>query len=365
MLMAIDVGNTQIVVGLFDDNGSVGTGELVHQWRVATHPVYTADEFALQLSQLLALDGLDFSTVTGAVIACVVPPLQTALRDMLSRRLKVPSVFVEPGVRTGMPVLVDNPKEVGADRIADAVAAFERYGGPTIVVDFGTATNFEVVSAKGEYLGGVLFPGVELSFNALTARAALLSRVDMAPPADHPGQEHCGTASVRHLLRFRLPGRRGLRQAEGRGGPGHRGGHGRLGADHRAGNEGHRLLRALADPVRPAHHLPPEPHRWLRTSLPVRSYGDARPSFRSASPTLAPSEGSGDGSNGGRADHAAAGDGKADLPHAHRLDRLGAIVRGRAMDRAVRRAQQAFPGGLGWGYRGGGPHQDGRTLGAS
>lgn len=182
MLMAIDVGNTQIVVGLFDDNGSVGTGELVHQWRVATHPVYTADEFALQLAQLLALDGLDFSTVTGAVVACVVPPLQTALRDMLSRRLKVPSVFVEPGVRTGMPVLVDNPKEVGADRIADAVAAFERYGGPTIVVDFGTATNFEVVSAKGEYLGGLLFPGVELSFNALTARAALLSRVDMAPP---------------------------------------------------------------------------------------------------------------------------------------------------------------------------------------
>jgi type III pantothenate kinase len=101
---------------------------------------------------------------------------------MTARRLNVPTVIVEPGVRTGMPVLVDNPKEVGADRIADAVAAFERYGGPTIVVDFGTATNFEVISAKGEYLGGVLFPGMELSLNALTAKAALLPRVDMVLP---------------------------------------------------------------------------------------------------------------------------------------------------------------------------------------
>lgn len=182
MLLAIDVGNTQIVVGLFSDDGSVGTGELAHHWRVATHPVYTADEFALQLMDLLSLDGMNFSAVTGAVISCVVPPLQVALRQMTSKRIAAPSVFVEPGVRTGMPVLVDNPKEVGADRIADAVAAFERYGGPTIVVDFGTATNFEVVSAKGEYLGGVLFPGVEVSLDALAERAALLPRVDFAPP---------------------------------------------------------------------------------------------------------------------------------------------------------------------------------------
>lgn len=182
MLMAIDVGNTQIVVGLFADSSGVGTGELVHHWRVATHPLYTADEFALQLSQLLALDGMDLSTVTGVVISCVVPPLRIALREMTSRRLVVPSVLVEPGVRTGMPVLMDNPKEVGADRIADAVAAFERYGGPTIVVDFGTATNFEVISAKGEYLGGVLFPGLEVSLNALSDRAAMLPRVDIAPP---------------------------------------------------------------------------------------------------------------------------------------------------------------------------------------
>ena len=182
MLMAIDVGNTQIVVGLFGDDGGTGTGELLHHWRVATHPMYTSDEFALQLSQLLALDGLELSSVTGAAIACVVPPLQVALRDMAKRRLAVPSVIVEPGVRTGMPMLVENAKEVGADRVADAVAAFERYGGPTIVVDFGTATNFEVVSARGEYLGGVLFPGVEVALNALSAQAALLPRVEIASP---------------------------------------------------------------------------------------------------------------------------------------------------------------------------------------
>jgi type III pantothenate kinase len=142
----------------------------------------------LQLSQLLVLDGLDLTAVSGVVICCVVPPLQVALRQMASRRLTVPTVVVEAAGRTGMRVLYDNPKEVGADRIADAVAAFERYGGPTIVVDFGTATNFEVVSAKGEYLGGVLFPGIEVSLNALTARAAMLPRVDLAAPRNILGK---------------------------------------------------------------------------------------------------------------------------------------------------------------------------------
>ena len=228
MLLAIDVGNTQIVVGLFGDDGSVGTGQLVHQWRVATHPVYTADEFALQLMDLLSLDGLDFSAVTGAVISCVVPPLQVALRQMTSRRIPVPAVFVEPGVRTGMPVLVDNPKEVGADRIADAVAAYERYGGPTIVVDFGTATNFEVVSAKGEYLGGVLFPGIEVSLDALAERAALLPRVRFRPAQEHPGQEHGRAIAVRSFLWFCRRCRRGVRQDQRRNRAVHGGGHGGL-----------------------------------------------------------------------------------------------------------------------------------------
>jgi type III pantothenate kinase len=181
--MAIDVGNTQTVVGLFAGDGEEGSGELTHHWRVNTHPMYTADELALQLSQLLALDDLTLADATGVVICSVVPPLQAALRQVTSRRLDVPTVVVGPGVRTGMPILVDNPKEVGADRIADAVAAFERYGGPTIVVDFGTATNFEVISQRGEYLGGVLFPGVEVSLNALTSKAALLPRVEIAAPS--------------------------------------------------------------------------------------------------------------------------------------------------------------------------------------
>jgi type III pantothenate kinase len=182
MLVAIDVGNTQIVVGVFADEGGVGKGDLLHHWRVATHPLYTADEFALQLSQLLALEGLGFGDITGASVACVVPPLQVSLREMADRRLQAPTLFLGPEVRTGMPVLVDNPREVGADRIADAVAAFERYGGPTIVVDFGTATNFEVVSEKGEYIGGVLFPGLEVALNALSERAAMLPRVAISRP---------------------------------------------------------------------------------------------------------------------------------------------------------------------------------------
>jgi len=182
MLMAVDVGNSQVVVGLFADAAAVGDGELLHQWRVATHPTYTADELTLQLGQLLALDGLDLSSVTGTAVSCVVPQLNMALREMTAKRLRVPAVVVGPGVRTDMPLLVDNPHEVGADRVADAVAAFERYGGPTIVVDFGTATNFEVVSVRGEYLGGVLFPGLDVSFGALSAKAALLPRVEMAPP---------------------------------------------------------------------------------------------------------------------------------------------------------------------------------------
>jgi type III pantothenate kinase len=186
--MAIDVGNSQTVVGLFADDGGVGEGELAHHWRVNTHPAYTADELALQLAQLLALDGLELGAVSGVVVASVVPPLQVAVRQLTSQRFKMPVIVVEPGVRTGMPILVDNPKEVGADRIADAVAAFERYGGPTIVVDFGTATNFEVVSAKGEYLGGILFPGVEVSLNALTARAALLPRVEITAPRNVLGK---------------------------------------------------------------------------------------------------------------------------------------------------------------------------------
>ena len=185
MLVAIDVGNTQTVIGLFGPgDGPAGSGtELLHHWRVATVANRTADELALQLHQLFELQRLDpRDVITGIAVAAVVPRLRSALRDMTDRWFKVETIIVEPGIKTGMPILYDNPKEVGADRIADAVAAFERWGGPTIVVDFGTATTFEVVSAAGEYLGGVILPGIEISLDALFARAALLPRVELMEP---------------------------------------------------------------------------------------------------------------------------------------------------------------------------------------
>lgn len=185
MLVAIDVGNTQTVIGLFGPgDGPAGSGsELAYHWRIATVASRTSDEMALLIDQLFQLQGLDpEEVITGMAIASVVPRQRTALREMADRWFKVDTVIVEPGVRTGMPIHYDNPKEVGADRIADAVAAFERYGGPTIVIDFGTATTFEVVSELGEYLGGVILPGIEISLEALFARAALLPRVELVEP---------------------------------------------------------------------------------------------------------------------------------------------------------------------------------------
>jgi type III pantothenate kinase len=183
--VAIDIGNTQTVVGVFEPgNGPAGSGpDLLHSWRVSTVASRTADELALTLTQLFALQGLDAKrAITGFAVSSVVPRLRTAMREMADRWFGGDTVIIEPGVRTGMPILYDNPREVGADRIADAVAAYERYGGPTIVVDFGTATTFEVISANGEYLGGVIVPGIEISLEALFARAALLPRVELIEP---------------------------------------------------------------------------------------------------------------------------------------------------------------------------------------
>jgi type III pantothenate kinase len=185
VLLAIDVGNTQTVMGLYGpgDGPAGSSSELLHHWRTATVASRTADEMALLVDQLFQLRGIDpDEAVTGISVASVVPRLRTALREMSDRWFKVDTIIVEPGVRTGMPILYDNPKEVGADRIADAVAAFDRYGGPTIVVDFGTATTFEVVSERGEYLGGIIVPGIEISLEALSARAALLPRVELVEP---------------------------------------------------------------------------------------------------------------------------------------------------------------------------------------
>ena len=173
MLLAIDVGNTQTVLGLFAGD------DLAHSWRIATDPRTTADELALKFQGLLAGDYL----IDGIALCATVPTVLREMRTMLTRYYgDIPHVVVEPGTKTGVPVLTDNPKEVGADRIVNTLAAFTLYGGPAIVVDFGTSTNLDVVSAKGEFLGGALAPGVEISIEALASRAAQLRRVELVRP---------------------------------------------------------------------------------------------------------------------------------------------------------------------------------------
>jgi type III pantothenate kinase len=176
MLLAIDVGNTHTVLGLFDGE------ELVEHWRIATEAHRTADEIAIVLRGLLDQHPGP-GTVDGIALCSTVPAVLHEMREVFVRYYgDVPSVVVEPGVRTGVPVLTDNPKEVGTDRIVNALAAVELYGGPCIVVDFGTATTFDAVSTKGEYLGGAIAPGIEISVEALGTRGAKLRRVELMRP---------------------------------------------------------------------------------------------------------------------------------------------------------------------------------------
>ncbi|MCU1344554.1 MAG: pantothenate kinase, type [Acidimicrobiia bacterium] len=179
MLLAIDVGNTQTLVGLY----SAGSAELIDHWRITSRLHATGDELALIFQQLLSFHGFSLDTdITGVAVSSVVPTITAALRTMSEKYLEQPALVIGPGVRTGMPIRYDDPKELGADRIADAVGAFDLYGGPTIVVDFGTATTVDAVSAAGEFLGGVIVPGLELSFEALWSRAAGLRRVELIAP---------------------------------------------------------------------------------------------------------------------------------------------------------------------------------------
>ena len=178
MLLAIDSGNTNIVFAVFDDNG-----EFRGQWRSSTDADRTADEFGVWLTQLLHLDGLERSRITAAVVATVVPATLFALKTLCRKYFKCePLVVGDDGVDLGLQVLVDRPEEVGADRLANAVAAREYYGGPLIVVDFGTATNFDVIDADGNYCGGIIAPGVNLSLEALHMAAAKLPRVAIGRP---------------------------------------------------------------------------------------------------------------------------------------------------------------------------------------
>jgi type III pantothenate kinase len=176
MLLAVDVGNTQTVLGLFDGE------QLVEHWRVATEAERTGDELAALFADLLELRGRSFDDVSGVSLSSTVPLLVRAYQELAERHIEAPLLVLGPGARTGMPILYDDPREVGPDRIANAVAARERYGAPCIVVDFGTSTNFDAISAGGEYVGGVLAPGIEISMEALFARAARLTTVDFVEP---------------------------------------------------------------------------------------------------------------------------------------------------------------------------------------
>jgi type III pantothenate kinase len=191
MLLTIDVGNTNTVLALYVLSEPA---ELVAHWRVTTHKTQTADEYGVLMMNLFGMRKLDATAVSGIIISSVVPPLDSTLRRVCERYFNIKPLFIEPGIKTGMPLLIDNPVELGADRVANGVAAFHRYGGPCIVVDLGTATTFDVISAKGEYIGGAIAPGLGISADALFSRAARLARVDIKKPA-----KVIGTNTVAHI----------------------------------------------------------------------------------------------------------------------------------------------------------------------
>ncbi|MCU1283733.1 MAG: putative transcriptional acitvator, Baf family [Acidobacteriales bacterium] len=184
MLLLIDVGNTNTVLGLYSaaENDAEKYSKLIAHWRVATIKTQTVDEYGVLFRNLFAMDNIEVKNVQGIGISSVVPPMDSTLREVCERYFHLKPLFIEPGIKTGMPVQYDNPAEVGADRIVNGVAAFEKFGGPCIVVDFGTATTFDAVSKKGEYMGGVIAPGIGISAEALFERTARLPRVDIRKP---------------------------------------------------------------------------------------------------------------------------------------------------------------------------------------
>jgi len=199
MLLVLDVGNTNTVLGVFARAALADGGEsqhherLVANWRVATIATQTVDEYGVLFRNLFAMDKIEVKSVHGIIISSVVPPVDSTLRQVCERYFNTRPLFIEPGVKTGMPVLYDNPAEVGADRIVNSVAAFEKFGGPCIVVDFGTATTFDCVSAKGEYQGGVICPGIGISADALFEKTARLPRVAIRKPARVIGSTTVGS----------------------------------------------------------------------------------------------------------------------------------------------------------------------------
>jgi len=176
MILVFDVGNTNIVLGVYDER------ILTHHWRVSTEKSRTMDEYAVVIKNLFDFSGLTFQEIGAVAISSVVPPVNPTLEALARKYFGVEPLVVGPGVKTGMPIIIDNPREVGADRIVNAVAAYHKYGGPLIIVDSGTATTFCVVSKRGEYLGGSIAPGIGISTEALFQRASKLPRVEMVKP---------------------------------------------------------------------------------------------------------------------------------------------------------------------------------------
>jgi type III pantothenate kinase len=176
MLLALDVGNTHTTIGVFRD------AAILHRWRLTTARQRTVDELGILLRQLCQWAQISADDIHGVIVGSVVPPLDGSLRDAVATYLHSEALFVAPGIRSGMPLKVEAPLELGADRLCNAVAAFSEHGGPCVVVDFGTATTWEVVSEKGEFLGGVIAPGLEVAAEALFSRAAKLPRVELAAP---------------------------------------------------------------------------------------------------------------------------------------------------------------------------------------
>ena len=176
MLFVIDLGNTNIVLGLYRDD------ILVESWRLETKKGRTSDEYGILIKELIRSSGIDFSDIKDIIFSSVVPPLERTIIEMAEKYFAITPMVVGPGIKSGIPILYENPKEVGADRIVNAVAALKRCGGPVIVVDFGTATTFDLITAKGEYAGGVIAPGIGISVEALFQKASKLPRIDLVKP---------------------------------------------------------------------------------------------------------------------------------------------------------------------------------------
>lgn len=182
MLLAIDIGNTNIVLGLYQGK------KLITHWRLATQSERTADEYGVLISQLIATEGYGSAAIAAVAVSCVVPPMLTTTQELARKIFRMEPLIVGPGIKTGMPILYENPRDVGADRIVNGVAAYDKYRDTCIIVDFGTATTIDLISKKGEYVGGAIAPGLSIALEALVQRASKLPRIEVVRPREVVGK---------------------------------------------------------------------------------------------------------------------------------------------------------------------------------